>query len=132
MLGIVIRAEDALPLLQERVPGFVDSPEGQEVDDEDGTYIHVMYAVIYVHRRLHEGDDAPLAALLDPAEQFLGAADRQVRFLGSAGIVEDLTNRNYWADGLAASTLLDYLGPKAKALEDGVILAELAAEGYVK
>jgi hypothetical protein len=109
----VIAYDQVTPLISEACPAYLASDEATAVDAEDGAYTHVVQVVIYVLRRLGEGDPAPLDAVMAAAETVLADGDEDARTLIELGLIEDLTNRNFWPEGLEPSGLLHHLGPRA-------------------
>lgn len=121
----MVTYEEAFLGLCSAPAGYRDSPEAAEVDDDDGPYIHMIYLVQYLLRRLHEGDGSALERAADQAEMILANGDEQAVNLATFGFLEDLTNAHFWGANQSASDLLQRLGPLARQTPSGLELARM-------
>jgi len=116
--GPVTRGE-AVSMIMAAAPGCGWSPEEPAV----GGYEQMLQVALDVLRRLADGDEAPLRAVLDVAEAVLGAGDVPARELVEFGLIEELCNVNVWPPGVDRGRVLAAFGPRARLAKCVQVLA---------
>jgi hypothetical protein len=105
---------EVIALLGAACPTFADSRAREDRTLDDGEFVEIGRLAVHLIDLLERGQTASFEAVFEELERVLLHGDADARSLIGAGLLDDLTNAEFYAGTATPADMVPWMGPEAR------------------